>query len=36
MLQEGDGTSMHSTEDLTDRDSLNEALTKYVERATQV
>ena len=31
----GYGISMHTTEDLTDGDSLTEAVSKYAERATQ-
>ena len=33
--QEGYGTAMNNAEDLTDGDSLTEAVKKYVERATQ-
>ena len=36
MEQEGYATTMHAMEDLTDGDSLTEAVTKYVERLTQV
>ena len=35
MGQEGYGNSMHATEDLTEGNSLTEAITKYAERATQ-
>ena len=35
MGQEGYGTAMNNAEDLTDGDSLTEAVKKYVERATQ-
>ena len=35
MGKEGYGTSMHAADDLTDGDSLTEAVTKYVERVTQ-
>ena len=35
MGKEGYGTTMHATENLTEGDSLTEAVTKYVERATQ-
>ena len=35
MVQEGYGTSIQALEDLTDRDSLSDAVTKYMERATQ-
>ena len=35
MGQEGYGTSMHDAEELTDGNSLREAVTKYAERATQ-
>ena len=31
----GYGTAMNATEELTDGDSLTEAVTKYAERATQ-
>ena len=33
--EKGYGISMHTTEDLTDGDSLTEAVPKYAERATQ-
>ena len=35
MGKEGYGTTMHATENLTEGDSLTEAVTKYVERAKQ-
>ena len=35
MGREGYGTAMHAAEKLTDGDSMTEAVTKYVERATQ-
>ena len=35
MIQEGYVTALHAAEDLTDGDSLTEAVKKYVERATQ-
>ena len=35
MVQEGYSTVIHATEDLTDGYLLTEAVTKYVERATQ-
>ena len=35
MGQEGYGTSMHTTEELTNRDLLMEAVTKYAEREKQ-
>ena len=35
MGKEGYGTSMHDAEELTDRNSLTEAVTKYAERAIQ-
>ena len=34
MGQEGCGTAIHATEDLTDGDSLTVAVTKYAERST--
>ena len=33
--QEGYGTAMHDTEELTNGNSLTEAFTKYAERVTQ-
>ena len=36
MGNEGYGTSMHATEDLTDGGFMTEAVTKYVERSIQV
>ena len=35
MGQDGYGTVMHAAEDLTDGDSLTEAVTKYEDRETQ-
>ena len=36
MGQEGYGAAMHATEELTDRDSITEEVTKYAEIATLV
>ena len=35
MGQEGYGTAMHATEDLSDGELMTEAVTKYAERDTQ-